>query len=85
MNKDTLEEINKRYQDCLTYNFGMSNANKLAHKDVLYLLTELMKAQNALADAWERGMADAKMQALGIRPLVKNPYLEEEEVKNENS
>lgn len=26
--------------------------------------------------AWERGMADAKLQALGIRATVRNPYLE---------
>lgn len=32
----------------------------------------------ALEQAWERGMADAKLQALGIKPLVRNPYLAEE-------
>jgi hypothetical protein len=31
----------------------------------------------AEAEAWEKGMADAKLQALGIRPLVRNPYLED--------
>lgn len=27
------------------------------------------------AEAWEKGMADAKLQALGIRPTMRNPYL----------
>jgi len=31
-------------------------------------------------DAWERGMADAKLQSLGIRTLVRNPYLERTEL-----
>lgn len=33
--------------------------------------------RTAEADAWEKGMADAKLQALGIKPLVRNPYLED--------
>jgi hypothetical protein len=32
--------------------------------------------RNELAQVWERGMADAKLAALGIKP-AKNPYLEE--------
>jgi hypothetical protein len=32
---------------------------------------------NVAAEAWEKGMADAKLQALGIKPHVRNPYLEE--------
>lgn len=30
------------------------------------------------SDAWEKGMADAKLQALGITPHVRNPYLPKE-------
>lgn len=33
--------------------------------------------RQAESDAWERGMADAKLQMLGVRPLVRNPYLED--------
>jgi hypothetical protein len=43
-----LPDIEARYRDCLTYNFGMRNADKLAHEDVRYLLAELRKAHEAL-------------------------------------
>lgn len=35
--------------------------------------------QNALAEAWDKGMAAAKLQAAGIRSNVRNPYLKEED------
>jgi len=44
-----LPDIEARYRDCLTYNFGMRNADKLAHEDVPYILAELRKAREALA------------------------------------
>ena len=40
-------------------------------------LTEHFGINKQLAEAWNRGMADAKLQALGIRSSVRNPYLED--------
>lgn len=50
--------------------------------DAIMLAAEIRRLRKAVrqaqSDAWQRGMADAKLQALGIRPLVRNPYLEDE-------
>ena len=49
--------------------------------DALMLASEIRSLRKAVRqaghDGWERGMADAKLQALGIRPVVRNPYLED--------
>lgn len=49
--------------------------------DALVLAAEIRRLRAAVRqaghDGWEQGMADAKLQALGIRPLVRNPYLED--------
>jgi hypothetical protein len=42
-----------------------------------FLIAALLDKTNPMAEAWERGMADAKLQAAGIRPLIRNPYLKE--------
>lgn len=49
--------------------------------DNLYAALAVMGANDqglpsAEAEAWERGMSDAKLQAAGIRTNIKNPYKE---------
>lgn len=46
---------------------------------VAALMEEYAGQRMLLSHAWERGMADAKLQALGIKPHVRNPYLKEGE------
>lgn len=47
--------------------------------DAILLAQEVVRLREAVRqeghDGWERGMADAKLQALGIKPLVRNPWL----------
>lgn len=49
--------------------------------DAILLAAEVRRlreiVRQAQSDAWEKGMTDAKLQALGLRPLVRNPYLED--------
>jgi hypothetical protein len=45
---DQLAEIEARRADCQTYNFGMRNADKLAHEDVPYLLAMVREQRAAL-------------------------------------
>jgi hypothetical protein len=49
--------------------------------EAIMLAAEVRRLRKAVRqeghDGWEQGMADAKLQALGIRPLVRNPYLED--------
>jgi hypothetical protein len=49
--------------------------------DALTLSAEIRRLRSATraaqSEAWEKGMSDAKLQALGIRPSVRNPYLED--------
>lgn len=49
--------------------------------EAIMLAAEVRRLREAVRqeghDGWERGMADAKLQALGIRPFVRNPYLED--------
>jgi hypothetical protein len=40
-----LDEIRARVRDCATYNFGMRNADKLAHEDAPRLLAALHAIQ----------------------------------------
>jgi hypothetical protein len=47
---ELLEQIEARIVDCRTYNFGMRNADKLAHEDAPLLLAAV-KAVVHLADA----------------------------------
>ena len=44
-----LDAIEARIHDCQSYNFGMRNANKLAHEDVPALLA-LVREQQAKLD-----------------------------------
>jgi hypothetical protein len=48
---DQLADIEARRADCQTYNFGMRNADKLAHEDVPYLLVMVREQQAALERA----------------------------------
>jgi hypothetical protein len=45
---DRLAEIEARRADCQTYNFGMRNADKLAHEDVPYLLAMVREQRAAI-------------------------------------
>jgi hypothetical protein len=49
-----LAEITARAADCLTYNFGLRNADKLAHDDVPYMLGVIAKQAAALAGVTAR-------------------------------
>lgn len=47
---DPLDAIQRRITDCKTYNFGMRNADKLAHEDAAYLLA-IVREQRVKLDA----------------------------------
>ncbi|MDP9184885.1 MAG: hypothetical protein M3O29_04345 [Actinomycetota bacterium] len=47
---ERLDEIAARAADCQTYNFGLCNAEQLAHNDVPYLL-DLARKQAAALEA----------------------------------
>jgi hypothetical protein len=49
---DQLAAIEARRADCQTYNFGMRNANKLAHEDVPALLA-MVREQRAVIERVE--------------------------------
>jgi len=67
-----LPDIEARYRDCLTYNFGMRNADKLAHEDVPFLLAELRKAREALTDAGAKALEEAA-DAVAAQRDASNP------------
>jgi hypothetical protein len=62
---ERLDQIETRIRDCQTYNFGMRNADKLAHEDAPYLLTLARKQAaalervEALADSFDGLGSDA--------------------------
>jgi len=47
---DVLDQIEARIRDCKSYNFGMRNADKLAHEDAPALLA-MVREQRARLDA----------------------------------
>ena len=48
-----LDEIQARVRDCVTYNFGMYTADKLAHEDAPKLIAAL-EAIETLANSWSQ-------------------------------
>lgn len=61
----------------LTEDMNVQGLKLVEHQADEMLSAGLGLTRPAEEDAWEVGMADAKLQALGIRPLVRNPYLED--------
>lgn len=59
-----LGEIEARYRDCLSYNFGMRNADKLAHEDVPYLLAELRARDESLSGVADDASIEAAARAI---------------------
>lgn len=53
----TLEDIDRRIRDCKTYNFGMTNADRLAHVDAPKVLAALQVVEERLTwlDAIQEG------------------------------
>lgn len=83
LHERTLEGIEKKANADLLFTSPMDGINWAcsAQTDMLILVDEIRSLRKAVRqaghDGWERGMADAKLQALGIRPVVRNPYLED--------
>jgi hypothetical protein len=61
----------------LTEDMDQQDGRLRDHQADMLIEAGLGLTRPAEAEAWEKGMADAKLQALGIRPLVRNPYLED--------
>jgi hypothetical protein len=72
--RDLLGEIEARRADCQTYNFGMRNANKLAHEDVPALLAMVREQKARLAVVAElanwAGKHGWKLDAAAIRAAL---------------
>jgi len=73
----TLDKIEARIRDCKSYNFGMRNADTLAHFDAPFLLAIVreqgakLAAIDTLATRWERVPALRKgTAAAGIRAAL---------------
>ncbi len=70
---ETLQELiyKRRWVD------GIKDGALVSDAAIAEAVSEFVRT--ASVEAWERGMADAKLQMLGVRPLVRNPYLEDGE------